>query len=480
LIITHATNVRMGHILFGLEESYPRILYRYWVLSPVVGLSRQFALLLVLWIHGCIGLYSWIHFKPWYAKWAPTLAVLVVLIPVLAVIGIADAGRDLDSHIARDIAFTPRVNVQTAQQSAALTALGERLVKIYLCLVGGVLLARGLRKWRAQRFAGVTIRYPQGQEVVVPRGFSILEASRWAGVAHTSICGGRGRCSTCRVLVTAGLDQLHPPNAAELATLAWIGAYRGVRLACQVRPRADLDIVPLLDPGDADVARLATPFPVSEEHDIAAFFVDLRNSTQLADGRLPYDALYVIDRYVAAVARTAQANGGQVTSVAGDGVMCFFGGDCDTETACRRAVFTLRDLWRSLEALNAEFEIAFNFPLRFGAGCHLGLAIVGELASRPGTHFLGEVGNIAARLETLTKQLECTIIVSRAVVEQGGFAFDPEASRLVRIENVTAPVEIVSFKEAEELDALVTTLEPTPGERRRPRRRFKPPPSDQN
>lgn len=467
LVIVHATNVRLGHFLFGLAESYPRILYRYWILSPYVGLSRQFVLLVVLWTHGCIGLNSRLRFKPWYREWLPVLAALATLTPVLAVIGIADAGRDLDVRVAQEQGFLARVNIQTAAQSAALGAIGERLVLIYLGLVGAVFALQGAREWRQQHFRAVTIKYPHSKEVVVPRGFSILEASRWAGVPHMSMCGGRGRCSTCRVLVTAGLERLPAPNSAEMNTLARIGAYKGLRLACQVRPHDNVNVAPLLAAESFDIRRLASPCAVSEEHEIVAFFVDLRDSTRLADDHLPYDAFYVIDRYVAAVCHAAEANGGQVTSIAGDGVMCFFGSCCDAETASRQAVCALRDLWRSLAELSVEFETAFDFPLRFGVGCHVGLAVVGELSSRHTAQFLGEVGNIAARLEGLTKDLRCTVILSRAVIERAGVAMPALESHRVQIRNVTAEIEMIAFRTEHELDDLISGLD-QPRDRSRP------------
>jgi adenylate cyclase len=460
LIILHATNVRLGHFLYGLDESYPRILYRYWILSPLTGFSRQFALLLVLWIHGCMGLHFWLRFRTWYAAHFHVLAIAATMIPVLAVIGIADGGRSLDAHIARQGAdFLARANAQTPQESAALTAIGDRLILIYLGLVGAVFALRGLREWRRRWIGVVKIGYPEGREAVVPTGFSILEASRWAGISHTSICGGRGRCSTCRVLVTSGVEGLHQPNAAETYTLRWIGAYKGVRLACQVRPRGDLDVVPLLTWREGDAAQVAAPFAVSEEREIAAFFVDLRNSTRLADGRLPFDSLYIIDRYVAAVTCATHSKGGQVTSVAGDGVMSVFGVDCDANTACRRAILALNEVWRLLAILNEECEPAFDFPLRFGGGCHIGLAVVGKLVSQRNIQFVGEVGNIAARLEGLTKEFDCTIVLSRDLIERAGLAAPARESRKVQIKNVTNDIYVVPFRTLAHLRPLIAAIE---------------------
>lgn len=459
LVILHATNVRLGHFLYGLPESYPRILYTYWDLSPVIGLSRQFTLLLVLWIHGCIGLNSWLRQRQWYQKWLPVLAALVTLVPVLAMVGIAEGGRDFDARSARDQGFLAQVGVQSKAQAAALSTIGNRLILAYLALVAAMFALRAARQWHERRFHAVTITYPNGRSATVPRGFSILEASRWAGIAHTSICGGRGRCSTCRVLIMSGLDHLPVPNAAEMATLVGIGVHSRVRLACQVRPRENIEVVPLLSPRSFGASHpLKAAVAASEEHEIAALFVDLRDSTRLADGRLPYDALYIIDRYVAAITHAVETNSGRITSIAGDGVMCFFGVDCDAPTACRRAILASRQIWQSLDLLNKEFKVAFDFPLRFGAGCHVGLAIVGELASRHTTQFLGEVGNIAARLETLTKELECTIILSHAVIERAGLAAPRSESHRVQIKNVTAEIDLFTLRTEAQLDALIATF----------------------
>ncbi len=210
LIIIHAVNVRLGYLLFDLPLTYPWVLYRYWHLSLFVGIPRQFLLLLVLWIHGCIGLRSVMRFKPWYPQWMPILASLATLIPVLAISGIIDAGHDFDARTAQDQGFLASFNLQTPQQAKELGKIGDTLILVYLGIVGAVFAAHGAREWIQRRYRAVIITYPDGKQVVVPRGFSILEASRFAGISHMSMCGGRGRCSTCRVLVKAGLENLPP------------------------------------------------------------------------------------------------------------------------------------------------------------------------------------------------------------------------------------------------------------------------------
>ncbi|PNG26879.1 adenylate/guanylate cyclase domain-containing protein [Methylocella silvestris] len=456
LVILHAVNVRLGYQLFDLPLSYPWLIYRYWELSPFVGLPRQFLLLLILWIHGCIGLRSWLRFRPWYPAWTPVLASLATLVPILAMSGIIAAGRDFDATAAQDAAFRGAfARMQTPAEAAALAKIGETLILIYLGLVGAVFAARAALDWRRRRYRAIAITYPDGARAIVPRGFSILEASRWAGTPHMSMCGGRGRCSTCRVRIGSGLAALPSPNVAEANTLAAIGAPADVRLACQLRPIEDVDVTPLLTLKRWETRMAASRPAASNEHEIVALFVDLRDSTRLADGRLPYDAFYVIDKYVGAVCKAVESQSGEVTSVAGDGVMCFFDGGGDPRAAARRAMIALRDIWIALAELSVDFEAAFDFPIRFGAGCHVGIAIVGGLESRHAIQFLGEVGNIAARLQALTKEAGCAAILSRAVIERAGLPVPALERRRVQIRSVSQEIETVAFRAKEDFTDLI-------------------------
>jgi adenylate cyclase len=70
----------------------------------------------------------------------------------------------------------------------------------------------------------------------------VLDANRRAGIPHASMCGGRARCSTCRVRVLQGSGALPPPSPAETLMLTPRGADRAVRLACQLRPVADIRV----------------------------------------------------------------------------------------------------------------------------------------------------------------------------------------------------------------------------------------------
>ena len=426
LLIPHAFDVRLGYSLFGFEDSYYRVVYKYWLTQPLIGLPRQFTLLLAVWTHGCVGIHMWLRFRRGYARWRAPLLGAAVLIPVLAVMGVNNAGWDATLRARADANFRALhgpapPGSEKAIEGNELTDFLQWVRIAYVVVVALVFVARALREWRARQTRGVTITYASGPTVRVPRGYSILEASRSIRIPHESVCGGRARCSTCRVRIYRGLLDLPGPSAMERATLARIGAPANVRLACQVRPESDAAVAVLLA-SQRPLHGREVDLSESRELTVTAMFVDLRNSTALASGRLPFDAMFFVDRYVQAVTAAVMANGGHVTSVAGDGVMCVFGLDGDAGGAARSALAAAAELWRNIDALSADLSDELDSALKFGIGVHTGLSVVGMvgLPGQASIQFLGDTGNIASRLEELTKETACTTIVSASTAAAAG------------------------------------------------------------
>jgi ferredoxin len=155
-------------------------------------------------------------------------------------------------------ALKARANWPNAADSAYLATLRDAARVFFGTLVAGV---AGVVVWRMARRAvdgrGVRIYYVDGPTVDIQPGMTLLEASRAAGVRHASVCGGRARCSTCRVRIEHGLESLPSPAGAEAITLQSIEAPPNVRLACQIRPSAPLTV--------AIVTHPAAPGPIRVE-----------------------------------------------------------------------------------------------------------------------------------------------------------------------------------------------------------------------
>ena len=456
LIIEHAVSARLGESLLGLEGTYERLLIQYWVDEPWRG-AQVALLLVVVWVHGCVGLHHWLRRHRWYLDHTGTALLAAVLVPVLALAGFVASGVSIANKLEVDGPYAAAVAGigGTAEQVAVLDAIEMWLLIGYAGILGGVVGARALREWRGRRLNPVRIRYLGGRDIVVPGGFSILEASRFAGVAHRSVCGGKGRCSTCRVRVIDAPGGLPDPDPSEQETLGRIKAPPDVRLACRLRPTSDVTLQLIL-PARADRRRdpELEGLDTGREIDIAALFIDMRGSTELSVNKLPYDALFIVNRYLETVLHAVRDNSGQVTSIAGDGVMAIFGLHGDIRRASREAVRATRAMWRGIDDLNAELADDLPWPLRFGIGVHAGISVVGlsQANWQASVQFLGDTGNVANRLERLSKELGHPVILSRRVAELASVTIAPEAVRRVELDGRRGEIDVVPIAQREELD----------------------------
>ncbi len=411
LLMEHVVNVRVGASAFGLADTYHRVLSSIWTGG---SLAQHFALLSLVWAHGCIGLHQWLSRHEWYRRRRDLFLAGAIALPFSAALGVTNAGWDVADSVLRNPGAT--VDAATAAH-AALSDWTWRGQIAYGAAIGLALLAWIWRNGFRSRSTAIRVTYPGGRVVAVPRGFSILETSRWARIPHASSCGGRGRCSTCRIRIVAGEASAPEILRAERETLERINAPRHVRLACQLRPRADIEVVPLVP-----VASHARPLHAqgeSREVLVTAMFLDLRESTRFAAGRLPFDALYVVEHYVRLVTAAIEANGGVVTGVAGDGVMSLFGVGAGPVAGARGALRAISAAWDAIDGLSRELAGELDRPLRFGAGLHASPCAVRSIPmlGQPSLQFLGEAGNVASRLEAATKPQKCVCIISEAVFE---------------------------------------------------------------
>jgi len=245
-----------------------------------------------------------------------------------------------------------------------------------------------------------------------------------------------------------GADAAPPPLPGERAVLERVGLHEPVRLACQLRPTGDIAVVPLLPPASDAISRRPpqTPWP-GEERFIVVLIADMRDSTRLAQTRLPFDAVFVIDRFVTALSQAITAAGGRANHFTGDGLIAAFGLACDPREACRQALAAVAGIGRNMAALNAALAAELKEPIRFGIGVHGAVAVVGEIGFAETRVFttLGDPANIAARLEALCKEFGCEAVVSEPVCRLSGLDLGQLALHQATLRGRTGvlPVRIV-------------------------------------
>lgn len=450
LLVYHLAGTRIANALYGNEDLYARVLLSVWVQDPWAG-ARQTALFCVAWIHGCIGLHFWLRVRPWYPSAFPLVLTSMVLVPVLAFLGVAVAGREV-AVLAQDPAYVPRLLAETnaldEAERASLVQIRDTLFWTTWALLAFTLAARFVRE-TAERRSTIRVRYFDGREVQVPIGWTVLEASRSAGIPHASVCGGRARCSTCRIRVAGDPALLPKPSAAERRVLARVAAPPNVRLACQLRPTEDVLVTPLFrSHGGMPHAASTQRERSGHEREIAVLFADLRGFTSLAEKRLPYDVVFILNRYFEAVGVAVAEAGGIANQYTGDGVMALFGVETDAQTACRQALAAAGAMVERVAALGHALAGEIETPFKLGLGIHVGPVVVGEMGYGE-TRYLTAVGdsvNTAARLEQATKEFDCELVVSERVLERAGLDASryPHEELTLRNREATIGVRLVA------------------------------------
>ena len=453
LIIFHIIATRGIHEMQEVNGNYAYVLLSLWLWDPLAGIQQTVALL-VVWVHGCIGLHYWLRLKPGYAAVRTPLYTVAVLLPVLALLGFSTAARetvrltadpDWLARFRAEVVIGPMVEDWAYQARDYFRWLMVGLAATLL--VGRIILAL------IERRPGlITLSYPMRRMVAIrPGSMTILEASRLGGIPHASVCGGRGRCSTCRVRVGPGGDLLPPPSEEEAKVLKRVGAPPGVRLACQTRPVADLTVTPLLPPGaQPKDAHAQSGFAQGAEREIAILFADLRAFTKFSETKLPYDVVFIINQFSQEMGRAVESAGGQIDKFIGDGVMALFGIEAGPADGCRRALVAARTISENLAEMNRTLAHDLKEPFRIGIGIHVGAAIVGEMGygSAITVTAIGDAVNTASRLEQATKDYGAQLVFSREVATRAGFDVASLRHERIEVRGRDEPLEIIVVPDA--------------------------------
>ena len=305
--------------------------------------------------------------------------------------------------------------------------------------------ARGARALHERRGGMIMLSYGNGRTIRVPKGLSVLEASLRYQVPHASVCGGRARCSTCRIRVIGDCTSLPARSEREAFVLDRVGtdADPAIRLACQLRPEADLSFFQLFMPHTMSAnAHASQPHRIGQERYLVSLFVDMRSSTQLAENRLPFDTVFIVNRFLGAVSQAVIECGGQPNQFLGDGQLALFGLGTNRQTACRQALKAAAAISANVAELNQFLKHDLSDPIRFGIGIHGGEVIVGDIGYRDHVVFtaLGDAVNVAARLQDMTKSVGCEAIVSEEVRSTAGLSADALPQQHVEIRGRTDPI----------------------------------------
>ncbi|MFO7561462.1 MAG: protein kinase [Enhygromyxa sp.] len=223
----------------------------------------------------------------------------------------------------------------------------------------------------------------EGERVVAfaNHGELLLDVSLTAGIAHFHACGGKARCSTCRVVILEGRDSLSPRTDAEQAVAERRKWPATTRLACQARVHGPCTVRRLvIDKGDASLVDIRRTGEVGETRSQLATVLALRLDgidTVLADG-FPDDAIHVLERCMTPVEELLADNGGRLLGFEGSSVIAAF--DIGPEGVRRALRVALRAVAR-IRRLNPALLKHFGAQVETSAGLGTGTLVEGTAIS---------------------------------------------------------------------------------------------------
>lgn len=452
LLFPHIVNTRFASMMFDVKDIYVYELIWLW---PAKGWTHSL-LLVIVWLHGCIGLHFWLRLTGWYQRAFPLLLSLAVLVPVLSLLGFMSAGRATRFQMDDPFFFEDIRKLTNWPDSTELQSLinwGDWSKYSFYALIA-LVLAIIVTRWIAHaRQPKIAVTYDPEPTVTFPGGPTLLEISRMSGIPHLSVCGGRARCSTCRVEILDGFENLPAPGSAEAATLAGIHAGPAVRLACQLRPTRPLKVNLLLRPhGRQKKSQDAQ----GVERPLAVLFLDIRGFTNMSQDKLPYDVVFILNRLFAAIGHAIQEEGGWIDKYLGDGLMAVFGRELGPQEGCRQALRAARKIDLALDQVNEELKSELKEPLRIGMGLHVGPLVLGEIGHdhTAAMTVIGRTVNAAARLEAATKDMQCQVALSSEVAKQAGLDLSGFETRSVSVRGLDEPLDVIPVKSARDLPAI--------------------------
>ena len=454
LMLPHIVNTRLASSVYGVEDNYLYELTRLWP----EGALLQSVLLIIVWLHGCIGIHFWLRIYPPYRKLQPILLFVAITLPLAALAGFMVSGRAV-AALVQDGEMFAKVKELTRWPDATESeeiAWWRTFVRVsfagILAVIGGYTALKYFGRMGASK---LSINYLGGPTIRVAPGPTLLEFSRMHGIPHASICGGRARCSTCRVRIEEGATSLPPPQLAEALTLGSIDATANVRLACQIRPTAPLVVSRLLrtastGPSAADAKELDS---AGIEMPLAVLFVDIRDFKELTKNQLPCDKVHVLNEFFAASGSAIRTNGGWIDKFLGDGLIAIFGQQHGPDEGCRDAARAARSIDLALDHINAKLEAEIGRPIQVGMGIHAGPLLIGRigLGETDDLMVIGDTVDVAIQLEGISKKLGHQIVMSRAVAEIIGLLPSEGDLKTMDVVGCDTPMDVVGLARGRDL-----------------------------
>ena len=257
---------------------------------------------------------------------------------------------------------------------------------------------------------------------------TILEATLKADINHMHVCGGNGRCTTCRVYVMEGLSNCLPRNEKEKQLADKLGFPQDIRLACQTKISGNITIRrPIVDDLDREIILKQFEYggnaggtKLGQEQYLAILFTDIENYTPFAEAFPAYDVVHVLNRYYQTMNEIIVRHEGIISDVAGDGILALFGVMQERKKPVLDAINTVKNMNTALVQFNRYLHQMYDHSFGIRAGINFGKVIVGnfDTGMMSKVSAIGDAVNLASRIETANKNFDTLLLISQSAFEE--------------------------------------------------------------
>ena len=151
--------------------------------------------------------------------------------------------------------------------------------------------------------------------------------------------------------------------------------------------------------------------------EVTILISDLRGFTRLAEGKDPQFVVAALNTYLTTMTEVVFKHGGTIDKFLGDGILAVFGAPLARDDHACAALMAAVEMQRRLGELNARARPGDLGPLQMGIGLHSGTVVAGNIGSLERMEYtvIGDTVNLAARIESLTKQYQREILFSESL-----------------------------------------------------------------
>jgi adenylate cyclase len=286
--------------------------------------------------------------------------------------------------------------------------------------------------------------------IPISEGQTILDAALQAGLPHFHACGGNAECSTCRIMVMEGLEELSAVNELEANLRKIVPFPPRIRLACQTCVEGGPVRVKRIILDKANISSTIKQqitnvnHKLGEKKELVLFFLDIRNFTPFVETYLAFDVIHVMRACYIIFNDLVKGNKGRIIDTAGDGFYAVFGLDSSLQEGADLAITAGQAILRELTRFNETYlHPYFGTNFEIGIGIHCGQVIVGEITVGQRNHLsvMGLAVNVAARIQASTRRLNNTFIASEELLTHATQKVEGQR-RLIKLRGVNGVFKV--------------------------------------